>query len=499
MGSTPTPQPTADDVITRAKAAGNAVYDATNSAVNDPRLASEAASRAISHAISHSTALKGTIDAFMLLINPILTAFFATLGQVRKGVTTSMGDTTAEVLNEFLGTDLDGSVLETGQTSDELLAKCERIGTAILDRLEFEFTRNETVSPDSGAKAARTFAGYAANFGIQNAIVSLIAGCIPEVHIDDIRELGEDVASNLGLGALVSSALNPLVNNTIVKPYNRQLNAKYQQDILGIAELGRWFLRGTGTAESVKQLMREWGYSDEQLTELISQLQPRLGSAEWNVLTALGIAPTDQMQLQDVGRGMPDQLVKLKQVYETFHRLQRPRQRALQAVISQISAGFLQPSDLDKLLSELNVPEDEQAIWRITTGYVYERVRKRLSQADMLFLYEAAQITDSDVSAWAAAEGYSFNDQQQLLTLFQLKAAEASTKTTGGAAARAANLHKEHVAYVTDEITGIFGRAPTAAELNYWVQLLDTSQRTKHDFTTELKALPTTGPAIPPA
>ncbi|MGB9105627.1 MAG: hypothetical protein WCC59_12770 [Terriglobales bacterium] len=61
-----------------------------------------------------------------------------------------------------------------------------------------------------------------------------------------------------------------------------------------------------------------------------------------------------------------------------------------------------------------------------------------------------------------------------------------------------AHLHKEHVAYVTDEITGIFSRPPTKAELAYWVNLLDTAEGTKHDFVTELKALPTTGSAIPP-
>ena len=81
-----------------------------------------------------------------------------------------------------------------------------------------------------------------------------------------------------------------------------------------------------------------------------------------------------------------------------------------------------------------------------------------------------------------------------MLTYFRLKLIQAGHSTS---AARAANLHKEHTAYVTDEITGLWSRPPTPAELNYWVTLLDAGQRTKHDVVTELKALPTTGPAMP--
>jgi hypothetical protein len=78
-----------------------------------------------------------------------------------------------------------------------------------------------------------------------------------------------------------------------------------------------------------------------------------------------------------------------------------------------------------------------------------------------------------------------------------LRAAHASSSKAGGAAARAAHAHNEHVAFVTDEITGLWGRAPSKAELDYWVNLLDMGERTKHDFVTELKALDTSGPAMP--
>jgi hypothetical protein len=491
------PQQLSADALNRAKAAFNSTYDTALGKTNDPRLANEHGARAIADHLKAGGIFKTITDAGFTLASKTLGLMFSVISTFRHEVTHTFDDTAVEVVNEFLGTELDASVMQTGKGGDETIRKANAIGGAVLDRLEQEFTGGKPANPESGAAAARTFTGYGVNFAIQNALISLIGACIPETRLDDLRELGVEVAGNLGLGALVSSAIAPLVENTIVKPYNRQLREKYQQDLLGYAELARAYLRGVLDKETCLKLMREQGISDEQITELISQLQPRLSAAEWNVLDALHLAPADSMQLQDVGRGMPPELVKLKQLAESFNRLRRPRQRALQSVLQQIGTGFLDPSSLEKLFTQLEIPDDEAQIWRLTAGYVYEHTRKRLSQGEMLFLYEAAQITLSEVADWARAEGYSEDDNQKLLTYFELKAAAAAHTTSGGAAARAANLHKEHIAYVTDEITGLFGRKPTTAELNYWVTLIDTSQRTKHDFTTELRALDPSGSAIP--
>src|SRR5208337_5088584 len=108
--------------------------------------------------VAHSTAIKAVIDSFIQLLNPLLTAFFAVLSEVRHGVTDSMGDATAEVLNEFLGTSFDASVLANGQGADATLAKCQAIGSAVLGRLEQEFHPGGGGTAGPGEKAAQTFA-----------------------------------------------------------------------------------------------------------------------------------------------------------------------------------------------------------------------------------------------------------------------------------------------------------------------------------------------------
>jgi len=78
-----------------------------------------------------------------------------------------------------------------------------------------------------GAKAAQTFAGYGVNFGVQNGILALIGSLVPETRLDEVREMGVEVAQNLGLGRLMRVALRPLVQTLIATPYTHELNTRY--------------------------------------------------------------------------------------------------------------------------------------------------------------------------------------------------------------------------------------------------------------------------------
>src|SRR5271157_2033286 len=484
----------AGDVVARAQAAGKAVYDAVNSTLQDPLKASTAASDAISHAISHSTAVKGVIDAFLLLLNPLLTAFFSVLSQVRHGTTESMGTTMAEILNEFLGTEFDSSVVAPSGNADATLARASALGKAVLDRLTQEFTGTTPSNAGPGEKAAQTFAGYGVNFGIQNGIIALIGSLVPETRLDEVREMGVEVAQNLGLGRLMRVALRPLVQTLIATPYLHELQQKYRPNLLADAEaLAAWHAERVSHDIAHTWLVAQ-GHTDDMIAERLEQTKQRLTGAEWNILTALGKQGDDPAAYDDQAKGMDDDWVALRQSVHTWQRLASLRDRALTELLPSIKSGFLPAATIDGLTQHLGLPADEAALWR-TIAYAWEQVpRRRISQAEMLFLYESAQVTDDEVETWLKAEGFSDLDVQLMLTYFRLKLIQAGHAAS---AAHAAALHKEHIAYVTDEITGLWSRPPTAQELNYWVNLLDSAQRTKHDFVTELKALPTTGPAMP--
>lgn len=447
---------------------------------------------------------KAVMDQGLAFASSILAVFFTAITKFRESEAQNFDQAIAAILSEFLAVDFDASQLATttagGASSspgDISLQKARAIGKLVLGRLEQEFTGGAAVTMDTGETGAQTFAGFGVNFGIQNALISLLGACVPETRLEDLRELGVEVAQNIGLGRLVRQALRPLVQETISTPYTRKLKRKYQQDLLGLGELVRARLRNPDDDDTWFEFLRQHGLSDPQIAELTAQHLPRLNAQEQDTLTAIGGAPQGDDFYELKSSGTPPEVAAARLSVHQYRRLERARERALQAVLSEVSNGFLDPTALEKVFTDIALPADEQTAWRVAAGYLYERTRKRIGMSEMLFLYEAAQITLSDVANWSAAEGYSPDDQQRLQLYFELKATEAANKGGSNSAAKVAARHAEHIAYMTDEIGGLWNRPPTQPELDYWVPLLDVGARTKADVKAELKALDTSGPAIP--
>jgi hypothetical protein len=486
-----------DDAQKRYNALYKFVYDTIMTATNDPRMAGEYASRAVSQASQTIGALKTELDYSMQVADTLLASVFAVITAFRKEMTETVNNTTAEVLNEFLGTEFTGAQVQAPVNGDPTLEKATNVGTLVLDRLEYEFTRNQPVTMESGAKGARTFAGYSVNFAIQNAIIATLGECFPKLQLDNLRELGVEVAGNLGLGRLMNRALRPLVENTITKPYNRQLQRRYRMDLLSTSALARAALADRMPGDTAMENLRQHGLDDDQIAELLEQHKDRLHAHEWEQLKAIGEDPGSDEWLREVADGAPKEVLDARLKLLTYKRLEKLKERVLHEMLSQVRDHWFTPADMVAAADRLGLPQDEANLWRDAAGQVYEAPRKRLSMSEMLFMFEAAQVTSEDVRSWATAEGYVGVELDRLLFYFELKATEAAQKTTGGAAALAGHLHKEHVAYMTDLITGLWSRPPTKAELDYWVTLLDLKERTKADVKNELKALDTSGPAMP--
>lgn len=437
--------------------------------------------------------------SFVSLGTTLVTAVLQVIKAIRQDGAADFAAVTGEALGEFMAIDTAEVDFAVGKDAASSLKRAQQLGDVFLTMMQGQFGNGGVQSPDDGEKAAKALAGYGINFATSNTFLSWMIELGTDGKFGDFDKLGEDVAAAVGLGRLTRRALQPLVRNAISHPYDRKMRALYRPDILSAPELVKEFLAGRMTEDQCDAFLAQHGFADDLIAAIKAQHTPSLHSAEIEELIALGAIDAVSGSGQLKQQGLPDSIVSWQLQLHTRKRLAHLRDRILSEVLTQINQGFADPSDIEKWFTQLSIPQDEAQMWRQAAGLAAERTRKRLSHGDMLFLYEAAQITDVDVEAWARDEGYTENDVQQLLTVFRLKAAAAATTKTGGTAARTAHLHKEHIAYVTDEITGLWGRSPTAAELNYWVQLIDTGERTKHDFLTELKALDTSGPAIPSA
>jgi DNA-binding transcriptional MerR regulator len=465
----------------------------------DPGRALRAAMSAITNHISAPAILNNIIGTGLSSVADVLAIAVQSFTNVKADSQNGIHDLMAALLGDALLLDIKGDDIPDRVGAEAQAEINSAIGAKYVGAIKQFVGAEGTVDGTSAEKGAAALVGLAMQMAINTSFYAAAGGCVPLVHLDELKELGEQLEKSLGLSRLIRRALTPLIQQTIALPLQRKYAAQYRQNILGIGELAKAVLADRMQGDRAKTLLQEHGLSDPQIAELLEQHTPRLKSDEFEHLAAFGGPAIDSSLDADFADGAPDVVRNGRTKLLTWKRLSADRNRILTAVLSNIKQGFAEVGDLDGWLSRFGVPEDEATLWRLAAGYEGESVRKRISQGEMLFLYEASQVTDEDVRLWLQSEGFSVDDVERMLTYFRFKAIEATHKTTGGAAARAAHLHNEHVAYVTDEITGLWGRKPTAAELDYWVKLLDTSERTKGDFKTELKSLDTTGPAIPPS
>lgn len=490
----------ADQVSVAQAHAYNTAY--ANAIKNNPldqahaqKVAQEAAARVTVAGVIASVAASSGLSAVASTLAYVLD--FVT--KAKQGGQPALLDFIAASLSDALLIDISAADIKTGQGAAAQAAVNAGLGKKFIDALKVFFGANGSVTSQSAEAGAASLVGLGMQMSGNAAFLGILGGLLPQVHLDELKEATEMLEKSLGLNRLVRLALTPLIQQTISLPLTRSYAAQYRQAMLGVGELARAQLADRMPGNTAHDLLTQHGLSDDQIAELVEQHTPRLHASEWEELAAITGQQPDKDLLTDAADGASQDLIDARQKVLAWKRLGAIRNRVLGEVLSKINQGFLQPLDLEKYISSLAIPQDEANMWRQAAGAIAEVPRKRLSQGEILFLYEAAQITLEEVQLWLQGEGYSPTDQQQMLTFFQLKAAAASNTKTGGAAAKTAHLHIEHVAYVTDEITGLFGRPPTAAELNYWVALLDTSERTKHDFVTELKGLDPKGSAIPPA
>ncbi len=465
----------------------------------DPREAMRVANEASSSITNAPVVAYATALATFRTLSGTLSQMLGFITEAKQGGQSGLLDFIAAALSDALLIPLTAADIPIGQGAQAQATVNTALGKKFIDALKTFFGAGGPVTSQSAESAASALVGLGMQMSGNAAFLGILGGLMPQVHLDELKEATEMLEKSLGLNRLVRLALTPLIQQTIQLPLTRSYAAQYRQAILGAGELARAVLADRMSGDTANQLLQQHGLSDDQIAELIEQHTPRLKDEEWELLKALTGSPPEADWNTDVANGASADIIAARQQTLAWRRLSPLYSRVLGEVVGKINNGFLQPSDLEKYLSSFAIPTDEANVWRQVAGAVSEVPRKRLSQGEMLFLYEAAQISLEDVQLWLQAEGYSPTDQQQMVNFFVLKAAAASNTKTGGAAAKAARTHIEHIAYVTDEITGLFSRPPTAAELTYWVNLLDLSERTKHDVETELKALPSTGSAIPPA
>lgn len=336
----------------------------------------------------------------------------------------------SSVLSEFLGFEIDTTSFNTSPGIQGAKDRAHAIGTSLHEALLAEFAGSSPITPEQGKASAERFSGFAINFAVANSFVSIMGEMLSFGKFEQFRELGIEVAQNLGLGRLQRGALQPIIDNLITKPYDRLLRKQTRPDSLNEIQLVHAMNSGGITPELVREQLAEKGYRDEYIEELIKQLSPHLTDVEVERLRRHGVITDDQSVAQLVAEGWTKENAALKLQAVELAPVDNLVQQALAHLRIQAINKFIDTETFGTIIDKFPISEGEKVWNRGVVGFVIEVPRKRPTHAEVVKMFTDGIIDLHYFDAWTDGEGYSTDDQLNLELLMLAELKQAKDKAT---------------------------------------------------------------------
>jgi hypothetical protein len=400
----------------------------------------------------------------VMVIQPFLPAFggavFQVIDDLRKTLDPQFAKFSVAVLNELLGTDFSVNHLPQGEDVGAHIARAEEVGFLFHRQLLSEFLAStgmtldptggnfseptaatgagEKITPISGVRAAARFSGLAINFGTATGIIATIGGLAPFVHLDEIREIGELVAKNLGLGRLQRLALAPIIQILLAEPYKWFINEIARPTQLTAGEVVNPFSGAVMDAALIWRDLARAGYSDDKITALLDLHRKK--ATEGDLLT---LQEGGQLQYNDVLRELKrlgyDDTGAVTKAEAQHLQAQRPYQDEIRtAAVTAYADGHIDRTELQAIVSNLPLSQDEKDLVLVAADYKKKVPNKHLTLAQIETAFEQGIFDVADLTAQLTSLGYSEADQATILLLTLVKLG----KLEAAAAAKAAKAAK---------------------------------------------------------
>lgn len=378
-----------------------------------------------------------------LLVGPLFGIVLDVLDGIRKGADPAVTQLAVSVLNELLGTDFSQQQMPLGLGVGDHLSRAKSIGALLVTQLETEFlsASGGTVSPSAGP--AETFSGLAINFGLASAIMGLIGGAVPGAHLEELRELGEEVAQNIGLGRLVRRALQPYVQILVQQPLTWLLHQRYHPTQFSTAELVNPFSSVVMSQQQIYTALDLLGYSDDKKQAFIELHQKRLSVDEVELLVRWGAWTAQQGHDYVAQLGWPAELVDTVLTLPLLKRADTRVNQLLTAIEGAAEKNQITIDEFNAVVNALPISTNEKPFIASTVLYKAHAPiakHKTLTNAQELTAFENGLVTADDLFTRWQAQGYSSDDQTLLLALalIALKKFEAAQAKAAATAAKAA-------------------------------------------------------------
>lgn len=376
------------------------------------------------------TILAGVFDD----IAALMTEFFtAAQGQDTPGFNRLV----AAVLSDTLGVEVSAEDLQKAQFEGGRVAAMNRVGADLFNVLGNEFTGagataepgagigglpgvpGVQLTPEQGVKAAQSFLGFALSFAVRQGNVAFLSSALPWEWLSGIREYGEMMAKNLGLGRLVRRALQPYIQTLIATPLQKALNEQYRPTSLDPKQLASAVIRQDITLDDYKKRLAGHGYTDDDANIITADTYTRLNVGEIFILHETGaITDDDYLRRAQILGYKPEDVPFLREA-RTIELVKTIDRAYITTAVTDLHHGLI---NLDTFNTDVDATvltrEEKDAFKR--NGANRAAARNRLLSINFLKkAYLNASITLDEYLAHAKELGYSQDDidilEQELL------------------------------------------------------------------------------------
>lgn len=437
------PGPSPIDDVKNAQPAAVSLGDTVTQVLEDilvpPLAAAHQRHKSVAAYLKDITSAHTVLGSIIELGAQLLTELMTVLAGGRKDSAEACAVLAETTLSEFLGADIHIPRFSGRKDTNVAAQAAASIGKALYDRLgsEFGVPASGTVGP--GEKAAQLFSGYAVNFSVQNSVIGILADMLSLHELDQVRDIGEDVARSLGLGRLQRLAMGTLLTQAIQKPYTRELATKMRPDRIGVTEVIHAMNAGIIDATTMTNRLAELGYPDEDI-KLAAHFNSGTNSAS-DIVTLLRFGELTEdaavQLLRDNGWDAAHATNALHAILDT--RADNEIDAYIAKLAALLNAKQIDEPTFDSLTQSLPRTPAELGWKKATAMLQWKYPTKQLTWTEIVTAFENGIIDVDYVQSWLDQEGYGPEEQIVKFYLLAIKESAFADKAAA-AAAKAAKV-----------------------------------------------------------
>jgi hypothetical protein len=354
----------------------------------------------------------------------VAAAILDTLGKTRQEAAPELNKLIGSTMSELFGVEIKTDELPAGGDLAGNRERARQIGSKLIGVLESEFSPTGEISPEQGRDAANAFTGFTTQFTVTSAFVAVLGEILSGGQLESFRELGIELAENLGLGRLQRRGLSELVGTTVATPYEWFLNKKYRPTELSPKEAVRGQLTGEVTFDKMNETLARAGYSQDKFRVVSEQFYEHLSQEQLRLLKLFGLINEHDYRLFLLRAGFNEEAIDNIEKVDEIKEKRAVSLQIANSLRSDVVDGVITSDEYADVLGRLALSDAERAGFTSILGEFVNLPRRTLTLGQMRQAFLDATIDVGEFEAYLVRVGYRESDIQILVIDALLRSAK---------------------------------------------------------------------------